>query len=419
MIDTTSILAPLDNAHARERRWRTCRIFGHADVGRPGTHAARNGPLRPCAQRSRSRANFPHGSRSACLAGSFAAIAKTYHGLGRNRTHQAIAHAFDVVQHLRPRLARAKPVDLVANFSFYIDSLTLLWMLFVTGLATLIALYASEYMSHDVGAGYCRFFAAFNLFVFSMSCLVMGDNLILLYLGWEGVGLCSYLLIGYFYKKPSAVAAAKKAFIVNRIGDLFLALGILLTFVHFGTSSTSVIFENRRTTSRLARRALRRDPVHRAVDPAPADGRRVRQVGQLPLYVWLPGRDGRPDAGVGAHPRRHDGDGGRVPDRPDVSALPVQRVCAADRSRGWARSRHCSLPRSAWRSSTSNASWPTRPCRSLGYMFAGLGVLSNVGGVFHVVTHAFFKALLFLCCGAVMHGFGGQLDLRKLRASRR
>ncbi|MFG0313480.1 MAG: proton-conducting transporter membrane subunit, partial [Phycisphaerales bacterium] len=88
----------------------------------------------------------------------------------------------------------------IANWGFYLDSLTLLWMLFVTGLGTLIALYASEYMEHDLGAGYCRFFFAFCLFVFSMSCLVMADNLILLYLGWEGVGLCSYLLIGYFYK---------------------------------------------------------------------------------------------------------------------------------------------------------------------------------------------------------------------------
>ena len=89
--------------------------------------------------------------------------------------------------------------SLTANFAFYFDGLSLLWMLFVTGLATLIGLYASEYMSHDVGLGYCRFFGAFNLFVFSMSCLVMGDNLLMLFLGWEGVGLCSYLLIGYYY----------------------------------------------------------------------------------------------------------------------------------------------------------------------------------------------------------------------------
>src|SRR4030095_15819414 len=128
-----------------------------------------------------------------------------------------------------------KMESFIADFAFYIDPLTCLWMLFVTGLATLIALYASEYMAGDVGVGYSRFFAGFSLFVFSMAWLVMGDNYLLLYLGWEGVGLCSYLLIGYFYKKPSAVAAAKKAFIVNRIGDLFLALGIMLAFVRFGT----------------------------------------------------------------------------------------------------------------------------------------------------------------------------------------
>src|SRR4029077_9326710 len=118
----------------------------------------------------------------------------------------AVVHLFDWINFESTAQDRTTPAHLfIANFSFYIDPLTCLWMLFFTGLATLIALYASEYMSHDLGPGYCRFFAAFCLFVFSMACLVMGDNLILLYLGWEGVGLCSYLLIGYFYKKPSAV----------------------------------------------------------------------------------------------------------------------------------------------------------------------------------------------------------------------
>jgi NADH-quinone oxidoreductase subunit L len=103
--------------------------------------------------------------------------------------------------------------SLVANFALYVDRLTLLWMLFVTGLGTMIALYASEYMEADVGKGYARFFAGVSIFLFAMSCLVMGDNLVLLYLGWEGVGFASYWLIGYYYEKPSAVAAAKKAFI--------------------------------------------------------------------------------------------------------------------------------------------------------------------------------------------------------------
>ncbi|MGA0420715.1 MAG: proton-conducting transporter membrane subunit, partial [Phycisphaerales bacterium] len=114
---------------------------------------------------------------------------------------------------------------IVADFGFYIDSLTIFWMLFVTGLGTLIAIYASEYMEEDRGVGYCRFFFGVSLFILAMSALVMADNLVLLYLGWEGVGLASYLLIGYYYKTPSAVAAAKKAFIMNRIGDAGLALG--------------------------------------------------------------------------------------------------------------------------------------------------------------------------------------------------
>ena len=98
----------------------------------------------------------------------------------------------------------------IANFALYVDSLTLLWMLFVTGLGTLIAVYASEYMEHDVGKGYTRVFAGVSVFLFAMSCLVMGDNLLMLYLGWEGVGFASYWLIGYFYQRPAAVAAAKK-----------------------------------------------------------------------------------------------------------------------------------------------------------------------------------------------------------------
>ena len=123
----------------------------------------------------------------------------------------------------------------VANFALYVDALTLLWMLFVTGLGTLIALYASEYMEHDVGKGYTRFFAGVSVFLFAMGCLVMADNLLLLYLGWEGVGFASYWLIGYFYQRPSAVAAAKKAFIINRIGDIGLALAIYLIWSTFGT----------------------------------------------------------------------------------------------------------------------------------------------------------------------------------------
>ena len=123
----------------------------------------------------------------------------------------------------------------LAQLGFYIDKLSLLWLLFVTGLGTLIALYASEYMESDVERGYARFFAGISVFLFSMIALVTGDNLVMLYLGWEGVGFASYWLIGYYCQRPSAVAAAKKAFIVNRIGDLGLALGLYLIWHTFNT----------------------------------------------------------------------------------------------------------------------------------------------------------------------------------------
>ena len=303
-----------------------------------------------------------------------------------------------------------------APFGFYIDTLTIYWMLFVTGLATLIALYASEYMSHDVGTGYNRFFFAFNLFVFSMACLVMGGNLVMLYLGWEGVGLCSYLLIGYFYKKDSAVQAAKKAFIVNRIGDLGLALGLYLMFVHFGTIEYAELFSNEKLLGYVDA-AMAGDFAQ-----IPLEGQIIAlllMVGafgksaQFPLYVWLP------DAMEGPTP---------------VSALIhaatmvtagvylIARMFPVFLASEWA------LPVVAWIGTITALLAATigmaqfdikrimaySTVSQLGYMFAGLGVLTPNGAAYHVLTHAFFKALLFLCCGAVMHGFAGQLDLRKL-----
>jgi len=304
----------------------------------------------------------------------------------------------------------------VANFSFYIDRLTILWMLFVTGLATMIALYASEYMSHDVGLGYCRFFAAFGLFVFSMSCLVMGDNMLMLYLGWEGVGLCSYLLIGYFYKKPSAVAAAKKAFIVNRIGDLGLALGVYLTFVHFGTIQYAELFSNE-TLHQYMNAAAVGDFSH-----IPAQAQWIAllmMVGafgksaQFPLYVWLP------DAMEGPTP---------VSALIHAATMVTAGVYLIARFYPVFLVSENALPIVAWIGTITAILAATigmaqfdikrimaySTVSQLGYMFAGLGLLTTTGAAFHVLTHAFFKALLFLACGAVMHGFAGQLDLRKL-----
>ncbi len=301
-----------------------------------------------------------------------------------------------------------------ANFAFYLDGLTCLWMLFVTGLATLIALYASEYMSHEAGAGYCRFFAAFCLFVFSMACLVMADNLVLLYLGWEGVGLCSYLLIGYFYKKPSAVAAAKKAFIVNRIGDLFLALGIMLCFVHFGTVEYKEMFAQAAVyTKAVSAGEIEKVPLVAQLIAVLLMIGAFGKSAQLPLYVWLP------DAMEGPTP---------VSALIHAATMVTAGVFLIARTYPLFLISEYAMPTVAWVGALTALLAATigmaqfdikrimaySTVSQLGYMFAGLGVLTSVGAAAHVFTHAVFKAMLFLACGAVMHGFAGQLDLRKL-----
>jgi len=360
----------------------------------------------------RVKSKLPAWISVGCLAGSFVAVAATYAGFDGG---VKIAHAFEwITFHWSDAPVSGGKASFVANFSFYIDNLTLLWMLFVTGLATLIALYASEYMSHDVGTGYCRFFVAFCLFVFSMACLVMGDNLLLLYLGWEGVGLCSYLLIGYFYKKPSAVAAAKKAFIMNRIGDLGLALGIMLTFVHFGSIEYTVIFEKAKPyLAAMAEGRYGDIPTMVKVIPLLLMVGAFGKSAQLPLYVWLP------DAMEGPTP---------VSALIHAATMVTAGVYLIARTYPLFLLSEWALPIAAWvgtltaflAATIGMAQFDIKRIMAystvsqLGYMFAGLGVLASTGAAFHVFTHAFFKAMLFLSCGAVMHGFAGQLDLRKL-----
>jgi NADH-quinone oxidoreductase subunit L len=345
------------------------------------------------------------------IGGAFALTVHTYIGVNAGGLAPVITHLFEW---LNFKWGTAPGQHFIADFGFYLDSLTCLWMLFVTGLATLIALYASEYMSHDVGAGYCRFFAAFSLFVFSMACLVMGDNLILLYLGWEGVGLCSYLLIGYFYKKPSAVAAAKKAFIVNRIGDLFLALGIMLCWVHFGSVEYKVIFEKAAPYVQLVLDGkLEQIPAIAQLIPLLLMVGAFGKSAQLPLYVWLP------DAMEGPTP---------VSALIHAATMVTAGVYLIARTYPLFLLSEYALPIVGWVGALTALLAATigmaqfdikrimaySTVSQLGYMFAGLAVLGSTGAAAHVFTHAFFKAMLFLACGAVMHGFAGQLDLRKL-----
>ncbi len=184
------------------------------------------------------RSKLPAALTIAALGGAFATILRLQGAVGET---PVVINLFDWISWTWGDGSRFH--GFTANVDLYIDRLTVFWMLFVTGLGTLIALYASEYMESDVGKGYTRFFGAVSIFLFAMGCLVMGGNLLMLYLGWEGVGLASYLLIGYYFTKPEAVAAAKKAFIVNRIGDLGLALALFLIWQCYGTVEYAALWK--------------------------------------------------------------------------------------------------------------------------------------------------------------------------------
>jgi NADH-quinone oxidoreductase subunit L len=361
----------------------------------------------------RVRSKLPAALSVLCLAAAFVVTVLLYVKVGHGT---AVTTTFDWVRfHAGPGVSRQNPAgqEFVASWGFFIDPLTCLWMLFVTGLATLIGLYASEYMAHDVGTGYCRFFAAFNLFVFSMTCLVMGDSLLMLFLGWEGVGLCSYLLIGYFYQRPSAVAAAKKAFIMNRIGDLGLLMGIMATWVVFGTLEYRPLFE-------LIAKGVDGAGQPLAVwiqwlIPLLLTVGAFGKSAQLFLYVWLPdAMEGPTPVSALIHAATMVTAGVYLIARfyPLYTLDPEHRVLHAVAWSG--------AVTALWSATIGMAQFDIKRIMAystvsqLGYMFAGLGVLTSTGAAFHVFTHAFFKATLFLCCGAVMHGFAGQLDLRRL-----
>jgi NADH-quinone oxidoreductase subunit L len=339
-----------------------------------------------------------------CLATSFVLTAILWQGYEAPMT----IHLFDWIQ------VHWTGGSFIANFALYVDSLALLWMLFVTGIGTLIALYATEYMEDDVGKGYARFFAGISVFLFAMGCLVMSDNLLMLYLGWEGVGFASYWLIGYFYQKPSAVAAAKKAFIVNRIGDLGLALAIYLIWSTFNTVQYSEIFAIHADKSYAV--AYDTWTVHAI--PYLLMLAAFGKSAQLPLYVWLP------DAMEGPTP---------VSALIHAATMVTAGVYLIARTYPLFDLDAAALPTVAWvggltaifAATIGMAQYDIKRIMAystvsqLGYMFLGLGVMTSYGAAYHVFTHAFFKAVLFLTCGAIMHGFAGQLDLRKLSGLRK
>jgi NADH-quinone oxidoreductase subunit L len=298
------------------------------------------------------------------------------------------------------------------NVGYFFDPLTALMLCVVCGIGFLITVYAAGYMVGE--SGYFRFFAYLGLFIFMMTNLVMGENLIMLYLGWEGVGLCSYLLIGYYYERPAAREAAKKAFLVNRVGDFGFSLGIMLCFLAFGTVSYFGAGVGTHT-GLLELAADPSAPGHWAIKYIPfllmlgAFGKSA----QFPLYVWLP------DAMEGPTP---------VSALIHAATMVTAGVYMIVRCGTLFVGNHAAMltvaavgaftalfaATIALRQFDLKKVFAYSTVSQLGFMFVGVGCLAPVAGVFHLLTHAFFKALLFLSSGIVMHAMGGELDMRKM-----
>jgi NADH-quinone oxidoreductase subunit L len=286
-------------------------------------------------------------------------------------------------------------------FEFLVDPLSSWFLLIITGIGFLIHVYSVGYMHDD--EGFARFFTYLNLFVFFMLLLVLGNNYLITFVGWEGVGLCSYLLIGFWYKNTAYNNAAKKAFVMNRIGDLGFLLGIILIFVNFGSITYTDIFERAGTipTSTITAIAL--------LLFVGAMGKSA----QLPLYTWLP------DAMAGPTP---------VSALIHAATMVTAGIFMVVRSNVFYSISSVASDTVAIVGAITALFAATiglfqndikkilaySTVSQLGLMFLGLGVGAYSSAVFHVTTHAFFKALLFLGAGSVIHAMGGEQDIRRM-----
>jgi NADH-quinone oxidoreductase subunit L len=296
-----------------------------------------------------------------------------------------------------------------ADFSFFLDPLSLVMLLVVTGVGFLIHIYSVGYMAHE--EGYARYFSFLNLFLFFMTVLVLAGNVLLLFVGWEGVGLASYLLIGFYFKRASAAAAGKKAFIVNRIGDFGFLIGIFLLLANFGTLTFSDIAANLAVSPTFSNGILTIICLCLLLGAA-------GKSAQLPLYVWLPDAMEGPTpvsalihaatmvtAGVYMIARTHF-----LFDRAPIALATVAIVGAATAIfAATIALAQTDIKRVLAYSTISQ----------LGYMFLACGVAAYSAAIFHLVTHAFFKALLFLAAGSVIHAMGGEQDMRKMGGLRK
>ncbi len=289
------------------------------------------------------------------------------------------------------------------SFSFLADPLSALFLLIITGVGFLIHVYSVGYMKED--EGFHRFFAYLNLFVFFMLLLVLGSNYLILFVGWEGVGLCSYLLIGFWFKNTAFNNAAKKAFIMNRIGDLGFLLGILLIYLTFGSINYIEVFGQAKFFSS-------EQPVITAITLLLFIGAMGKSA-QLPLYTWLPDAMAGPTP-VSAliHAATMVTAGVYMIARSNIlytlSPFSMQVVAIV----GVLTSLFAASIGLFQNDIKKVLAYST--VSQLGLMFLALGVGAYTTGVFHVMTHAFFKALLFLGAGSVIHAMGGEQDIRKM-----
>ena len=289
------------------------------------------------------------------------------------------------------------------GFDFQVDQLSSLFLLIITGVGFLIHVYSTSYMHEEDSKDFAKYFAYLNLFVFSMLLLVMGGNYIIMFIGWEGVGLCSYLLIGFWFRNNDYNNAAKKAFIMNRIGDLGFLLAVFWLYNKLGTTDYHTVFEN---AGKLTPADLTGITLLLFVG---ATGKSA----QIPLYTWLP------DAMAGPTP---------------VSALihaatmvtaGIYMIARSNIMFTMAPVTHYVIAAVGLATAILAATIALKQndikkvlaystVSQLGYMFLGLGVGAYTGAVFHVMTHAFFKALLFLGAGSVIHAMGGEQDMRNM-----
>jgi NADH-quinone oxidoreductase subunit L len=311
--------------------------------------------------------------------------------------------------HMNYAMQDGKSAAFQADAGFLLDPLSSIWLLFVTGVGMLIHIYSIGYMAHE--GGYYRFFGYLNLFMFSMLTLILANNYALMFVGWEGVGLCSYLLIGFYFHRKSATDAGNKAFIVNRIGDAGFLVGMFFIAWYFG----SLRFTDVTHLAHSGRFAVG-DPIITAATLLLFVGACGKSA-QLPLYVWLPdAMEGPTPVSALIHAATMVTAGVYMVARSNalfVLAPTSMKTVAVVGALTAIFAASIGLVQNDIKRVLAYST-----VSQLGYMFLALGVGAFSAGVFHVFTHAFFKALLFLGAGSVIHAMSGEQDMRNMGALR-